>query len=184
MATRYCFSDSSIPHFITYSTVQWADALSRPVYKEVIVDSLKHCIENKGLILHGWVIMSNHVHLIGSAQQGAKLENIVRDHKKFTAQTLLRTIDQNPQESRKSWLMWLFKSAGEANSNNKHFQFWQQDNHPIVLITREMLFQKLEYIHQNPVRAGLVWSPEQYVYSSAVDYSSHAPGMLPLLKVA
>ena len=97
--------------------------------------------------------MSNHVHLIASAQQGANLENIICDHKKFSAQTLLRTIDQNPQESRKSWLMWLLKSAGEANSNNKHFQFWQDANHPIVLINGEMLFQKLEFAHQNPVWA-------------------------------
>jgi REP element-mobilizing transposase RayT len=183
MATRYRFSNSQTPHFITYATVAWADALSRPAYKQIIIDSLQHCIVAKGLILHAWVIMSNHVHLIASAIEGAKLEEIMRDHKKFTARQLLQAIDQNPQESRKDWLMWLFKSAGNANSNNKLYQFWQQDNHPIELITHAMLLQKLEYIHQNAVQAGLVWLPEQYVYSSAVDYSMSIAGRLPLVKI-
>ncbi len=119
MATKYRFSNSATPHFITYATVQWADALSRPAYKQIIIDSLQHCISEKGLMLHAYVIMSNHVHLIASAKEGVKLEDIMRDHKKFTARQLLQAIEQNAQESRKSWLLWLFRSAGSANSNNK-----------------------------------------------------------------
>lgn len=183
MATKYRFSNNGTPHFITYGTVQWADALSRHEYKQKVIDSLQHCIAEKGLLLHAYVIMSNHVHLIASATEGVKLEDIMRDHKKFTSRQLLQAIEQNPQESRKSWLLWLFKSGGRANSNNRRYQFWQQDNHPIELSTREMLFQKLEYILQNPVRAGLVWQPEQYIYSSGIDYSTDIAGRLRLVKI-
>ena len=76
--------------------------------------------------------------------------------------------------------MWLFKSAGAANSNNKDYQFWQQDNHPIILTSSEIAKQKLDYLHENPVRAGIVHEPQYYVYSSACNYYDTMPGMLPV----
>ncbi|MFI5196782.1 MAG: REP-associated tyrosine transposase [Chitinophagales bacterium] len=181
MATRYRFGDSSYPHFITYSVVNWIDALSRPIYKDIVVKSLGFCIREKGLILHAWVIMNNHVHLIASAQDGYKLENIMRDHKKFTAIELLTAIKENNGESRRSWMLWLFAAAGKQNPNNVNNQFWQQDNHPIQLTTPDVAMQKLNYIHNNPVRAGIVVEPQHYVYSSAVDYSSKLKGLLPVV---
>jgi len=181
MATRYRFGDSGYPHFITYSVVNWIDALSRPLYKDTIVKSLAFCIEEKGLILHAWVIMNNHVHLIASAQDGHKLEDIMRDHKKFTAKALLRQISENSGESRKSWMLWLFAAAGQNNPNNVYHQFWQQDNHPLQLITPDMGMQKLNYLHNNPVRAGIVYEPQHYVYSSAVDYYTKGKGLLPIV---
>ena len=68
-------------------------------------------------------------------------------------------------------MLWIFKRAGEKNSRNKGYQFWQQDNHPVELSDIEMLKQKMDYIHQNPIRAGIVLEPEDYVYSSAIDYA-------------
>jgi len=180
MATRYRFGENYYAHFITYSVVNWIDALSRPVYKDIVVDSLKHCIDKKGLKLHAWVIMNNHVHLIITAEDDNKLADIIRDHKKFTAQLLLQTIADNQQESRKSWMMWLFSSAGKENPNNKNYQFWQQDNHPIILSTPEMMVQRLNYLHQNPVRAGIVYKAEDFVYSSAIDYYTDNKGLLPI----
>ena len=89
-------------------------------------------------------------------------------------------METNIQESRKDWMLWMFKRAGIKNSNNKIYQFWQQDNHPIELSTNEMIDQRLEYLHQNPVRAGLVWEAEDYKYSSATDYSDGRAGLLPV----
>jgi len=183
MSTRYRFGDSDYPHFITYSVVNWVDALSRPAYKEIVIKSLEHCILNKGLILHAWVIMNNHVHLIASAQQGFKLENIMRDHKKFTAVALLEAIKENNRESRRDWMLWLFSAAGQQNPNNVHKQFWQQDNHPVILATQEIALQKLNYIHNNPVRAGIVFEPQHYVYSSAVDYFTNRKGLLTVVPI-
>lgn len=170
MPSKYKIGDHLRPHFITFATVQWVDALSRPAYKDVIIESLKYCKEHKGLVLHAYVIMSNHVHFIVSAKPTYNLSDILRDFKKHTSKALLKMIEANNGESRKSWMLWLFELAGKRNSNNKNYQFWQQDNRPIELSTNNMMDQRLEYLHQNPVKEGLVLLPEHYIYSSAKDY--------------
>ncbi|MBS1584033.1 MAG: transposase [Bacteroidetes bacterium] len=182
MATRYRFGDGDYAHFVTFAVVNWVDALSRPQYKDILVESIKYCIVNKGLQLHAWVIMNNHVHLIISSE-GNKLEDIMRDLKRHTSKELLEAIDNNLQESRRNWMMWLFRSAGIANSNNKNYQFWQQDNHPVQLTNSEIMLQKLNYIHNNPVRAGFVHEPQHYVYSSAGDYIDNKPGIISLVRL-
>ncbi len=83
------------------------------------------------------------------------------------------------------WIAWPdlisgFKRAGEKNSNNKYFQFWQQDNHPIELYGYETLRQKLNYLHENPVRAGIVYETWHYKYSSAIDYCTNEKGKIDL----
>ncbi len=72
----------------------------------------------------------------------------------------------------------LFRYVGSQNKNNKEYQFWKQNYHPIALTTPEMLWQRLEYLHNNPVRACIVWAPEDYQYSSAVDYLTNRNGLL------
>ncbi len=171
MSSKYKIQDHQALHFITFATVQWVDALSRPVCKHIVVDSLLYCQREKSLVLYAFVIMSNHVHLIASALEGKNLSDILRDFKKYTSKQLLKEIAENPQESRKNWLMWIFKSAGEKNSNNKSFQFWQQDNRPIQLSTNEMIDQRLDYIHENPVKEELVWKADHYPFSSAANYA-------------
>ena len=74
-------------------------------------------------------------------------------------------IEENPQESRKEWLLYLFKYFAKSNSNNTNFQFWIQDNHPIDCFSIEFINQKRDYIHRNP-EAGLSLSEENYPYSS------------------
>jgi putative transposase len=181
MATRYRFGDNEKPHFITFSVINWIDVFSREAYKEIIVQSLQHCMSNKGLVLHAWIIMSNHVHLIASAKEGYQLADIMRDFKKFTSRTIVAAINDNIKESRKDWMVWMFKRAGERNSNNNTYQFWQQDNHPIELTTNDMMDQRLAYLHENPVRAGYVWEPQHYKHSSAIDYYAEGKGLLPIV---
>lgn len=114
--------------------------------------------------------MTSHVHLI-IGTNGNKMENILRDFKSHTSRELKKAIKLNPKESRKEWLLWMMERAGKKNGNNKDFQLWQQDNHPIELWDNYMMEQKLEYLHQNPVVSGFVAKAEDYVYSSAIDYS-------------
>ena len=102
--------------------------------------------------------------------------------KKHTSKTILSSIENNIQESRKNWMLWIFKKAGEKNSNNKNHQFWQQDNRPIMLSTNEMVIQRLDYIHNNPVTERLVNEPEHYIYSSAVDYAG-GKGLVELVMI-
>jgi REP element-mobilizing transposase RayT len=115
--------------------------------------------------------MSSHVHLIIGQDSGGKLQDIVRDLKKYTSSKIIEAIGNNHQESRRELLMYLFERAGQNNSNNKRYQFWQQHNHPIELSTNEMIEQRLAYIHHNPVEAGIVLSAHEYLYSSAVNYA-------------
>lgn len=182
MATRYRFGNKEHAHFVTFAVVNWIPALSRPLYKDIVVDSLKYCVSEKGLLLHGWVIMNDHVHLIVSSDKD-ELQDIMRDLKKYTAMRLLAEIEGNMQEGRRSWMMWLFKSAGKVNPNNKNYQFWQQDNHPIALSGTDMMLQKLNYIHDNPVRAGIVHEPEHYIYSSAGSILLGNKGLLPVVSL-
>lgn len=148
-------------------------------YSEIIIDSLKYCIDNKGLELHAWCIMSSHVHLIISSEAD-NLSNILRDLKRYTSKAILKEIEENIQESRREWMLWMFARAGKRNSNNEKYQFWQQDNHPIQLSTNEMIEQRLNYLHNNPVVSGFVSKPEDYYYSSAYDYCG-GKGLLPLI---
>ncbi len=92
------------------------------------------------------------------------------DFKKFTGKQILKTIIEHPGESRKEWMLQIFKKAGESNSRNINYQFWQQDNQPRIIYTPDFGRQKLEYIDNNPVEAGMVEKAEEYVYSSARDY--------------
>ncbi len=99
------------------------------------------------------------------------LQDILRDFKKFTSKKLIHAIQENNQESRKEWMLSIFKSAGEYNSNNTNYQFWRQDNKPIEVFSNAIIDQKLDYLHNNPVEERIVEQPEDYIYSSARDYA-------------
>src|SRR5687767_12702944 len=99
----YKIRDQQAMHFITFAVVEWVDALTRQEYKEIILDSLRYCIKEKGLEVYSWVIMSNHVHFILSAKEGFKLSDILRDFKRHTSVKIIEAIKNNPQESRKEW---------------------------------------------------------------------------------
>lgn len=171
MSTKYKFNNPEGIYFVTFAVVEWIDVFTRQFYKDILLDSFRHCIKEKGLAVHGYVIMSNHVHLIISSKGEQNLSAIMRDMKKFSSVKIIQEIIENPQESRKRWMLRLLADAGEANSNNINYQFWQQDNHPIELHPNSNLFaQKLDYIHQNPVKAGWVNEPGDYIYSSASNY--------------
>ena len=157
-------------HFISFATVEWMDVFTRPLYKKVIIESLKYCQEKKGMILYAWCLMTNHMHMILSTDGKNNQEAIIRDFKKYTSKKCLDLIKTNNSESRRNWMLWMFSSAGKKNSNNSNYQFWRQDNHPVEIDTNELMDQKLEYIHNNPVVEGIVDKQEDYVYSSARNY--------------
>lgn len=113
--------------------------------------------------------MTNHVHLIVSATNG-NLSSVIRDLKKYTSRKILETI-QNEPESRKLWMLHQFAYFASRHSRNENYQAWTHSNHPEMIFTDEFFQQKLNYIHQNPVRAGIVFQPEDYVYSSAAQYA-------------
>jgi REP element-mobilizing transposase RayT len=177
MSGKYKVGNSAVPHFVTFTAVAWIDVFSRELYKELFIGSLKYCQENKGLVLHAWVIMTNHVHLVISSHSN-KLEGLVRDIKKYTRKKIKTAIEESAVESRKDWMLNIFSYSGKNNPNNKEFQLWKQDYHPIELDTAEKMQQRLDYLHENPVRSGLVWEPWHFKYSSAIDYYTNEKGLI------
>lgn len=176
MGNGYKIYDQYTPHFITFSVVDWVDALTRKRYKDIIIDSLAFCQKEKQLSVIAYCLMANHVHLAVRAKGSIGLSAILRDFNKFTSNKILQSIQDKP-ESRRIWMLGHFAWRGKLNANNTHYQFWQQDNHPICLDSHKITQQKIEYIHQNPVKAGWVLNPEDYVYSSAAWYN-HRSGPL------
>jgi REP element-mobilizing transposase RayT len=179
MGFAYKFENPDGIYFVTSAVVEWVDVFTRFQYCDIVVESLKYCIEKKGLVLHAWVIMPNHIHLVISRNGSDSLSDIMRDFKKFTSSKITEAIETIP-ESRRNRMLWIFKSAAARNSNNKDYQFWQQENHPEELFSGKFMKQKVDYLHNNPVSARLTDAPERFVYSSAKDYCGEKV-LLPLV---
>jgi putative transposase len=168
-STKYFIKNPEETYFLTMTVVDWVDVFTRPVYKDIITDSLKFCQEKKGLIVYGWVLMTNHLHLLVQAEEGKFLGDIIRDFKRFTANNIIKAVQTEP-ESRKEWLLHKFEWNAKFKSSHEHYQFWQPGNHAKECLTADFAHQKLNYIHDNPVRMGIVEYPEEYLYSSARNY--------------
>ena len=177
----YKIKNQSAIHFITFAVVDWVDVFTRKNYSNIVVDSLRYCQQHKGLKLHCWCIMSNHLHFIASASDH-NLSDVLRDFKTHTSKKVVSAITSNPSESRREWMLSIFRKRGQQNSRNWNHQFWQQDNHPKELYSAEFVAQKINYIHSNPVEAGIVYRAEDYIYSSERDYK--VPERCGLLDVA
>jgi len=169
MPTGYQINDQFQPHYLTLQVVEWIDVFSRKAYRDIIIENLIYCRKNKSLELYAYVIMSNHVHLVARSRVG-DLSGTIRDFKSYTSKQILKAISEEP-ESRKEWMLKLFGISAAKHKRNSDFQFWTHENHAIELITNKFIEQRIDYIHQNPVRAGLVEFPEDYLYSSARNYA-------------
>jgi REP element-mobilizing transposase RayT len=175
MSRKYKFHNPEGVYFVSFAVQEWVDVFTRNDYKNILVDNLEYCQNNKGLEIFAWCIMSNHIHLIVRAKDGYLLPNILRDFKKFTSKAIINAISENSQESRKEWLLEHFKTA-------EGIRFWRGDNKPIELWSNNVIDQKIDYIHQNPVEEGLVFKAEDYRYSSAIDYAGEN-GMLEIMVI-
>ena len=159
-------ANTDATYFLTLTTVGWIDIFTRRLYADEIIESLLYCQSHKGLEIFAYVIMPSHIHLVARRKAGV-LNEVIRDLKSFTAKRILELIKNNPQESRKDWLFYLFKFYAKKQQQNTLFQFWQKTTHPIELFTAGVIQQKIDYIHYNPVEAGIVAEESFYIYSSA-----------------
>jgi REP element-mobilizing transposase RayT len=133
MSRSYRFSPTSPLHFVSYATVGWVDVFTRVQYKAIILESLRYCMENKGLDIYAWCIMTNHVHLIMGTQSDVKPEKVLGLHKRHTSEALHKTIVIEVAESRREWMIDIFCNAGKPNSNN-HGNFFNFGNNTIILL--------------------------------------------------
>jgi REP element-mobilizing transposase RayT len=168
MSTGYKIEDKEGLYFLTFQIVGWVDIFTRKSYRDIVIESLKYCRENKGLNLYGYVIMSNHIHLLAQSAKG-DLSGFIRDFKNYTSKKFLEIIDSGV-ESRKDWMKIVFAYHGKFK-NKQTNQIWTHENHAEIIYSQKFIEQKLNYIHYNPVRNGLVEHPEDYLYSSARNYA-------------
>lgn len=149
--------------------VEWVDVFSRKEQRDIIINSLRHCIRTKGLNVYAYCIMTNHVHLIVNCNEPFQLKDTIRDFKKFTSKAIISEII-NGNESRRNWLLNIFEKEGAADPKNKTYKVWKTGNHAIELYSEKFTWEKVNYIHQNPVKASFVRNQEDWIYSSASNY--------------
>jgi len=109
---NWFINDQNAVYFLTFTIVDWVDVFTRKEYKNVITDSLNYCVENKGLEVFSWCLMSNHLHLVCRTTENFSISDTIRDFKKFTAKTILEKIETEP-ESRRDWMLHRFEFAGK-----------------------------------------------------------------------
>jgi REP element-mobilizing transposase RayT len=170
MSRKYKVRDSQLPNFVTFTVQHWVNVFTRVAYINIVLDSLRYCQQHKGLKVWAWCIMSNHLHLIVSAEESSSLPEIIRDLKKYTSKKIIEAIQTHPREKRRDWMLDLFHTKSG-------YRFWIAEYMPKALFNNAIAIQKLNYIHLNPVKAGMVFRPEDYVFSSARDYAGEK-GML------
>jgi putative transposase len=158
--------------YLTFNTVDWVDIFIRPVYKEVITGALNHFISDRGLIVYGWVLMTNHLHLLADCKANYTLALFERDFKKHTTTEILEAIDLEP-DLRRHWMLQRFEHSSQTLKRIEKFQLWQNCSNPTLIDFKQVfkLQERILYVHENPVRDKIVARPEDYLYSSATDYA-------------
>ena len=160
MRTRYKIADDAYPHFLTCTVVGWLPVFTRPETVQIVLDSLQFLQQRGRLVLYGYVILENHLHLVASAKE---LGREIGDFKSFTARRIIDLLEQR----RVRMILQQLEYWKAAFKDDRTYQFWQEGSHPQQIQTDEMMRQKLEYIHNNPVERGFVDDPTHWRYSSA-----------------
>jgi len=153
-------------YFSTCTIVQWQCIFKEEKYFDIIAKSLNYCGEHKGLTVIGYAIMLNHLHLITLNPEKINLSNIMRDFKHFTSTEIAKQLEYDNAKL----FLYIFRKAAEGRKKKQNYKIWQDEFHPKAIYTQEFLLQKMEYMHNNPVRKGLVLKPEYWRYSSARTY--------------
>ncbi|MCF8302242.1 MAG: transposase [Bacteroidales bacterium] len=169
MSEKYKIIDPDKAYFITSTITGWIDVFAKKEHKLVILNSLKFCQDKKGLIIYGYCLMSNHLHMIAQAKD-ENLGGIIRDFKKYTTKRIIDNI-ASEKEGRRKWMLSYFGYTGQYLNRIKNYKMWQDGNHPELIYSNDFLWQKLNYIHNNPVKEMIVEKPEHYLFSSARNYA-------------
>jgi len=169
MSTGYQIKDQEAAYYLTLQIVHWADIFTRKIYRDIVIDSLRYCQENKGLEIYAYVIMSNHIHLLARGVNN-NLSDILRDFKRHTSKRIIEAVQQK-EESRREWMLMIFRYAARKHKRNNTYQVWTHENRAVEVFSNKFIEQKVNYIHNNPVVTGIVANAEDYLYSSARNYA-------------
>ncbi len=171
--SRYKIYEPTAPHFITCTILHWIPIFTRTATTDIIFASLKYLQESDNLKVHAYVILENHLHLI------AQSDDIAKSMAKFKSFTAREIINYLKKENAKTVLEQLafYKKAHKVSSD---FQLWQEGIQPKQIQSEKMMRDRINYIHNNPVKRGYVDDGIHWRYSSARDYDG-ACGLLDIL---
>lgn len=170
MSTKYKATNINSAYFITITTVGWVDIFTRLNQKNVIIDALRYCQNYKGLEIYAYVLMHSHLHLLCSGKENKTLAEIMRDFKKYTSKKIINTLINEP-ESRRKWMLIYFKESCAHLKRSQQFKVWQDGYHAESVYSNSFIKEKINYIHQNPVKEKVVVNAEDYYFSSARNYA-------------
>jgi REP element-mobilizing transposase RayT len=162
--TRYRICETTQPHFLTCTVVGWTPVFTRPETVQIVLDSWRFLQENRGLVIFGYVILENHLHMIAFADGLAKM---IAEFKSFTARQIIDLLEGRNVQT----LLRQLKFHKAKHKTDRDYQLWQEGSHPQAIMDDQTMWQKLEYIHNNPVERGYVDEPTQWRYSSARNYA-------------
>jgi putative transposase len=151
------------PQFYTATILNWQHLLKGDKYKNIIVESLQFCVKENKVKLYAFVIMSNHIHLVWQQIPPTTKVKLQHSFMTFTAQKIKEDLQKN-----NPILLETFK----VNATDRMYQVWERNPLTINLFSPKVFYQKIDYIHFNPVVAGLCINPEDYYYSSAKFYAT------------
>jgi REP element-mobilizing transposase RayT len=163
MRSRYRINDPAQCYFVTSTIVNWLPVFTTMACCDIIVRSLSFSLDHKGLRIYAWVILDNHFHALLA---GPDLARTIGDLKKFTAREILHQLKLETRD----WLLNQLEYFQAAHKTVSHHQVWQEGVHPQAVVSDKIMLQKLEYLHNNPVKRGFVASPEHWRYSSAHEW--------------
>jgi REP element-mobilizing transposase RayT len=161
--TRYKIYNDEQPHFLTMTVMQWIPLFTNPEIVSIIFESLRFVQKERNVTLYAYVIMEHHLHLIASAPE---LRKTVKEFKSFTARAVIDYLEGRTAVH----LLEKLKNAKLHHKTKSEYQVWQEGSHPEEIHSEKMLLQKIDYIHDNPVRRGYVDEPKCWRYSSARNY--------------
>jgi REP element-mobilizing transposase RayT len=168
--SRYRFFETEYPYFLTCTVVGWLPVFTRPEAVQIVYDSWRYLQHENGLQIFGYVILENHLHLIASADD---LSTVIQHFKSFTARKLVDLLECRSAAT----LLHQMRAHKLRHKTESEYQVWQEGSHPEQIQNDEMMWQKLEYVHNNPVARGYVDDPMHWRYSSARNYAG-LPGLI------
>ena len=171
--TRYRIFETEYPYFMTCTIVGWLPVFTRQEAVEIILESWRYLQRERQFELFGYVILENHLHLIARAPE---LSTAMQSFKSYTARRIIDLLKERDAET----LLWQLRAFKLHHKEESEFQVWQEGSHPKQIQGDEMMVQKLEYMHNNPVKRGYVDDPIHWRYSSARNYAGQA-GLIDVL---
>lgn len=153
------------PQFVTITNLNWLPVLENNHHKQILVEALSKRVNKEMVTIYGFVIMPNHFHAIWQLHDGISRVGFQRDLLKFTARSLLHFMLMNDNP---------ILNQLQVKAADRNYQIWERNSLSVDLFSEKVFFQKLDYIHANPLqeRWRLAKLPEEYRWSSASYYET------------